>query len=277
MSTWYLGPIGDLRALSCPEPDIGITVERYGGIHQGLSGARQIDITGFRQSVPLSFTYMDYDEWEWLDAMRTRLIPGPYYLINPLRKNRLVPESCFPKVGGGTARGSGVTQGATVRVNDWPTGVGAGGWACKWTNRSAAAWFRLARNNPAAVNPGDVVTASAYIKGSTAANLRWIVDYYNRNGQSGDSGYSADIPITTSWARYTWTVTVPAGIGALDPVLYFADSAPDISIAAAQVEIGASATDWQLGGGSMKVVIDQMPTESPLFPLENVNVTLLEA
>lgn len=277
MSTWYLGPIGDLRALSCPEPSIQKPRRRYGGLHQGLSGARQMDITGFRQDVTLDFDYMEYEEWEWLDAMHSKLIPGPYYLIDPMRKNLLVPESSFPKVGGGTARGSGVTQGVTVRTNDWPTGVGVGGWSNKWTNRSAGAWFRTARNNPVPVNPGQEVTVSAYLKASVGLDLRWIVDYYDRNGQNGDSGYSANIPITTSWARYSYTVTVPVGIGAIDPVLYFLNHTPDIYIAAVQVELGPTATDWELGGGSMKALIEQMPTSSPLFPLTNVSVTILEA
>jgi hypothetical protein len=276
-STWQIGPMGDLRSLPGAEPEIDMPIVRYGGIHQGLSGARQIDITGFRQNITLNFEALFYEDWAWLEAIYRRLIPGPHYLINPMRKNLLVAESSFPKVGGGTARGSGILGGATLRTADWPTGVGAGGWACKWTNRSGAAWFRLARNNPAAVNPTQQVTMSAYIKGSTATNMRWIVDYYDRSGQNGASAYTADIPVTTAWTRVSHTITVPAGIGGLDPVIYVADSTPDILIAATQLEVGAAATSWELGGGSMKAIVEQMPTVSPVFPLTDVSVSILEA
>jgi len=277
--TWYLGPIGDLRALSCPEPDISMPVERYGGVHQGLSGARQADITGFRQNIPLEFTYMDYSEWSWLEALHTRLVPGPYYLVNPMKKNRLVLESSFPKAGGGTARGAELSVGASLRQADWPTGVGAGGWSVKWFNRSGSGFFRIARNNPAAVLPGEQVTVSAYFKASAAINIGKYIDYYDRSGQNGGTGFIGYTPITTAWTRVSHTVTVPAGIGAIDPVWFAqaADSGVDISIAAAQVEAGPTATNWELGGGSMKTVIDQMPAVSPIYPLTNVTVNLLEA
>src|SRR5690606_40132859 len=67
--TWYLGPLGKLRGLVCPERGMSDTSTRYGGIHQGLTGARTMDITGHRREYEFEFVYMDKQDFAWLNAL----------------------------------------------------------------------------------------------------------------------------------------------------------------------------------------------------------------
>src|SRR5690606_1195650 len=91
--TWYLGPLGKLRGLVCPERGMSDTSTRYGGIHQGLTGARTMDITGHRREYEFEFVYMEKQDFAWLNALHTRMVPGPFYLIDPRYKNRLSPQA----------------------------------------------------------------------------------------------------------------------------------------------------------------------------------------
>ena len=61
---WYLGPLGDLRPLVCPEPDLSATQVRYGGLHQGLSGARTLDVTGHKAEYEFNTTGDDVTEFQ---------------------------------------------------------------------------------------------------------------------------------------------------------------------------------------------------------------------
>src|SRR5690554_2646520 len=94
---WYLGPAGALQELTCPEPNIKANLVRYGGVHQGLSGARTVDVTGHRYEYAFDWDYMEQAEWAWLEAMHLRHVPGPFRLLNPLKKNRLAPQSSAMK------------------------------------------------------------------------------------------------------------------------------------------------------------------------------------
>lgn len=276
--TWYLGPTGDLRALVCPEVDIDISVQRYGGIHQGLSGARALDVTGHRQKFEFAFNWLSDDEYAWLEALHLRQIRGPYRLLNPLKVNRLTPESSFGFVGGGTAQGAMTTGGVVTQVYDWPSGVGVGtGMATKWTNRPAGTpVFRFDDARRTTVIVGEQVTASVYLKASTSMTINLIIDWWNRTSQT-TSTTVVPASVTTSWTRFSVTGTVPAGTHTARFAGYTSNAVPDIYWAAAQFEKGASATAWDIGGGSPVVLLDQLSTISHRYPLYNTTLTLLEA
>src|SRR5690606_23969820 len=91
--TWYLGPLGKLRGVVGPDAGTTATSTRYGGVHQGLTGARTMDITGHRREVEFQFTYLEKAEFEWLNALHARMVPGPLYLLDPRYRNRLSPQA----------------------------------------------------------------------------------------------------------------------------------------------------------------------------------------
>src|SRR5690606_14640524 len=59
----------------------------------GLTGARTMDITGHRREFEFQFTYLEKAEFEWLNALHTRMVPGPLYLLDPRYRNRLSPQA----------------------------------------------------------------------------------------------------------------------------------------------------------------------------------------
>lgn len=273
---WYLGPLGDLRALVCPEIDIDMTVERYGGSFQSLSGARRSDLTGLRQKFDFNFTYLDQDEFKWYEALYQRLIPGPFRLINPLKKNRLTPESSSGRWGGGTAQGLTLTSGQATMVWDWPTAAGTiGGVTTKWSGRVANAVFRADYGKFTTMLPLETVTASVYLKATANLNYNLIIDWYDRLNHTTSSSIIV-AAVTTSWQMFSVTATAPAGTMKAIFAGYSSNTAADVFLGPMQFEAGATATAWELGGGSPVVSVDQLPVTSPRFPYRNISMTLLE-
>ena len=276
--TWYLGPTGDLRPLVCPETDIDMPVVRYGGIHQGLSGSRALDVTGHRQQFNFNFNWLSPTEYAWFQAMHLRQVKGPFRLISPLKVNRLTPESSFGFVGGGTAQGVSITGGVVTQVYDWPSGVGVGnGMSTKWTNRPAGSpVFRFDDFKRTTVIVGETVTASVYLKASTAMTINLVVDWWNRTAQTGSTTV-VPASVTTSWARYSVTGVVPGGTHTARFAGYTSNAVPDIYWTAAQFEAAATASAWDVGGGAPVVLLDQLTTVSPRYPYYNTTLSLLEA
>lgn len=276
MVTWLLGPPGDLRELVTPETNMTISEVRYGGVHQGLNGARTMDVTGVKTDIVLVFEYLEESDYRWLQALHTRHIPGPHRLINPLRKNRLSIHgaSCNPSPS--KRPGVSLSAGSWDWVNEWPTAAGPGYRSVLWTDRIADARAYFDEGRGSSVTPASPVTGSVYLKGpsSFTANLRF--DWYDRYGVFISFSTTENASITTSWQRFSITRTPPAG-AYLGELSVGATPTTNIQIAAAQWEEGSTMTAWDQGGGEMEVLIDQMPATSPRFPLMNSSVTLLEA
>lgn len=274
---WYLGPEGNLKALICPSVNIDMTVERYGGIFQGLSGARSVDVTGHKQKFTFEFKYLDQTEYQWYRALHQRQFPGPFRLINPLEKNRLTPESSMTKWGGGTAAGFAMTSGVASRSWDYPATVGDGfGQSTVWSNRVGTGILRFDTKHLTTVIPGEVITASVYLKTDVGFVPNMVIDWWNRTTQLSSTPVLTP-SVTTSWQRFSITATVPAGASRARFAMYTSNTTSALSIAAAQFEVSATATDWLMGGAAPIVHVDQMTVVSPRFPLRNATMTILEA
>lgn len=274
---WYLGPLGDLRELPCPELDVQLTTTRYGGIHQSLSGARHMDVTGLRSEYVMEFKYLDKDEYRWLEALHTRLIPGPVRLINPLKKNRL-------SLAASTLQGNNYL-GAGIQIDsqlwewdwDWPSAAGPGARSMKIENWDIPYALRFDRKIRVPVTVGEPVTWSVWMKASAAQTVQVIANWWNRDTQLSGSALT-NASVTTSWTRFTATGTPPSGAFSAQPALVLpTDTGETIWIAAPQFEVGSSASDWEIGGGAPEVLVDQVPLVSHRFPLVNASVTLLES
>lgn len=274
---WYIGPAGDLRALVCPEINLAVSDVRYGGVHQAISGARIMDVTGTKQDISLAFTFLDETDYRWLQALQTRHIPGPHRLINPLRKNRLTVQAASINPTASNRPGVKLSAGTWDWVNDWPTAAGFGMRAMRWSGRTASSTLKFDAVQGTTIFPLEQITGSVYIKGDSAiASGSLTIDYYDRYGVFLSSATPEAASVTTSWARYTITRTAPTN--AATAVLgVTATATTTMRLAAAQLEPGSSASAWDQGGGAPLVLVDQLPSTSPRFPLMNCSVTLLEA
>jgi hypothetical protein len=274
---WYIGPAGDLKQLVCPEISLSVSDVRYGGVHQAISGARIMDVTGTKQDITLAFTFLDESDYRWLQALQTRHIPGPHRLISPLRKNRLSVQAAALNAQASIRPGVKLSAGSWDWVNDWPSAAGYGMRSLRWFGRTASSTLKLDVVQGTPLFPLEQFTGSVYLKGDSAiASGSLTVDYYDRYGVFLSSATPEAASVTTSWARYTITRTAPAN--AATAVLGVTATATiTMRVAAAQLEPGSSASAWDQGGGAPLVLVDQLPSTSPRFPLMNCSITLLEA
>lgn len=274
MPIWYLGPIGDLRPLPCPEVDLEINPIRYGGIHQGLSGARVIDVTGWRNDYKLEFKYLCPEEFEWLEACYMQVVPGPHYLVNPLKRNLLSAQSTAMQAGR-----LGVTVGGTTAiVNDYPAELPFPVRATRmqdWTGSSNLLIFDNGRPVPI-YKPGPLIY-SVYLRAEAVLNVTLQAYWYNAAGTLiGNT--DTIVGLDTQWARYWMSYQEPpAGAVAMTAAIQLGTAGADISIAAPQVETGVlMPSSFELGGGCATVIINDFPETSPRFPYRSVPVTFLE-
>lgn len=277
-STWYLGPYGDLRALECPEMNLTAPVIRYGGVHQGLSGARTVDITGFKQEYNLELEWLSASQMDWLNALFTRLVPGPLYAISPLKKNRMSSQSSAVRVGTlVNTPGIYADQGLLTNVADYPTGV-LGAVALQNAGYGSGNVIRFDKARPIPVFASEQVTFSLYLKAASAQAVTLVLDGFRANGTQTTSP-SVPLAVTTAWQRFTITATTAADAVKMAPALVFnlGGTYPSIKMAAPQFEASATATPWQAGSGAPRVVIDQMPITSPRLDYYHVSLSLLEA
>lgn len=278
MSTWYLGPLGDLRAIVCPDRDIRVDDIRLGGVHQALSGARTVDITGFRQEFGFKFSYLNEEEYRWLEALHTRTVRGPFRLINPLKKNRLSSSATAMRVvrtldiGIYTLSPYGVSSA-------FPSALTIPAQTRSFSGWTGNATFNFDNGRTIPVRTGETLTGSVYVQHNPAAlagctlRLSW---FDRNNGALTTDTQSFTAP--TTFGRFTITRAAPANAaGAVFSIVtpaYVATST--LLISAPQVEAAATATAFEPGGGSATVSVDQLTTTSPIFPLRDCQLNLVE-
>lgn len=291
---WYLGPLGHLRELPVPNPGITDTVTRYGGIHQGISGARTVDITGHRGSYVLEWTSLLPEEFDYLRALHLQLIPGPYRIIDPRYKNRLsVQSSTMHAVRGhptSPMRALGVTvpQSAAFQwVNDWPEEVTLGTRSLRVFNYLTGGAqlypLRLDLGYFVPVFPGETVTFSVYARTEASeSHCSLAMDFLDDQlVDIGDSAYPK-FTLSQEWQRISVSAVVPGDCVAVSPKITPGqwntpgDEAEPIRLAAPQVESGDTPTSWQLGGGAKTVGIESLSSSSPQYPYQDCTLTLVE-
>ncbi len=294
--SWFLGPLGDLRELVCPEPGITDTVTRDGGVHQGLSGARTYDVTGHRSQYQFMFDYLSPEEFGWLRAMHTGMVPGPYRLLDPRFKNRLstqstamTPVAASPEAD--IRKGLGFSV-STVVTREWaydfPADVPYGSRSTRVSNYPVSSGVlhvgRFDYGYTTPVFDREEVTFSIYAKTDVAGATQpfyLIFDYFDRDlNQIGATPWELRTA-TDSWQRFSLTITAPADCVSVMPAMAFGEvngtTSHPLLFAAPQLESGPIATDWEMGGGAKTVHIDALTTSSPRFPLTDCSLTLAEA
>jgi len=279
--TWYFGWLGEMRSLLTPNVNLTNVEERYGGVHQSLNGARTVDVTGLRRTYEMDWDYLTDDEVAWLYAFYRRMITQPSYLIDPTKKNLISEQASVANTHG--MNDLGVSYNSTVVRefrNDYPTGLSIIGDRVPLivSTGVTGGWVRLdGDDNWIPVTVGEPITFSIYMRcDSGTVNLSMVADWADKYGVELPGTFIAKT-VTTSWQRFSITVTPTGSQAGLRPAIVFPTGTINLRLAAPQVEYGSVATTWEMGGGRAKVMIDQIDSESPRFPLNNISATFLEA
>jgi hypothetical protein len=234
-----------------------------------------MDVTGIKKQYQFSWNYLDQAEYEWLRALHTRLIVGPHRMIDPLMKNRLSLGTSDGNLAPHKYSFYTASAGLLSNQLDYPAGL-IGRRSVRWSDRTASSVLRLDLDKGTDVLPLETITHSIYLKGASAVSVDVLVAWYDRDFVFiGDSGVSTH-SVTTTWARYSGTKTAPTN-AVMGILTLHATATTTIDMAAPQLEAGSSATAWEQGGANPLVLIDQLATVSPRYPVSNVTMTLLEA
>lgn len=281
MSTWYFGPPGNLRALECPEPGVQITDVRYGGVHQALSGARTVDSTGFKQEVSFNWDYLTESDYTFLDSLWKGHHKGPFPLINPLKKNRLSSDATrlMPSISPRASTTVSALDFSLVVVEQSPVqNAQRALWIGSWDPPNPMVRFDTHHKTP--VRSGEQITCSVYAgivgtAGSHSATLE--LQYWNHYKTPIHTVQTQSISLTDTWTRFSITRTLPSDVALVE--FRFRGSSDEFQqyVMCPQIEVGATATAWEPGGGAPMMVMDRFSTESPRFPYRNISLTLGEA
>lgn len=281
---WLFGPAGGLRPLPAPDLNVDNTVERLGGIHTGISGGRTVDTLGFKSRYEFELTFLDLEQYEWLESVFTRQIPGNLYLVNPLKKNLLSREAASARPSGTSTAGVYTTPGtggvATwIRVTDGPI---------TWTQR-AARWTGMELNSRLhfdyagriPILDGEDITFSVYVRSNEAVTVAGYSQAYLNGQWLGTRDYTSDYELTPG----TWTrvqITHTGNVSESEEINFGVEYRGGgtnnriIHAMGAQAEYNSEPTEPTLGGGSHRVAIEAMDVVSPYYPFQSVNLKLLE-
>lgn len=292
---WYLGPLGGLRELPVPNPGIEDTVTRYGGIHQGLSGARTVDVTGHRGAFTFTWNFLLPDEYNYLRALHTRLIPGPYRLIDPRFKNRLSTQSTAMSARANTGiaitRGLGLAFIGTINSrweDDWPAEAGFGVRSLRFTGYQTGGEFlsvvRFDNGYHLPVFDKETVNFSVYAKTeASSSHCSLSLDFYDKSLNRLEGDFIETFELSDTWKRIHIATDVPPNCVAVAPNILLGrwdtpgDTAEPLLFAAPQFEAGLTPTAWEIGGGALTVSIESLTSSSPQYLYEDCTLTLVEA
>lgn len=243
---FYVGPLGGLRALPSTAAKVETPLSLIGGTHTSLTGAYTRDVFGYKRSWSFDFPGLTRTEAVYVEALQRNLVPGPLYLIDPRRPNRL-PEQIAS--GGSLLRTPDGFIGSNTTITTWSPMTAT---ATTITSLPAApllrgtlAWQLLApgaatlelaglapdgRHN-VPVMPRENLTASAWAVGPPSDQIDMTITVYGAGGdvlsavtQStggfgtsafGTSAFGGGSSLTTlsptDWTELAVDVTTPPG------------------------------------------------------------------
>lgn len=278
--TWYFGWLGEMRTLLTPEVGLTNTDERLGGVHQALSGARTVDITGLRRIYEMDWNYLTDAEVAWLYAFYRKMINQPAYLLDPMKKNLLSEQASTMRMHRNNDLGVQMSS-LIVREyrNDFPAGLPIIADRCPiFVSSNVGGYIRFDGTDtfiPAFT--GEPITFSVYMRvDSGTINVSMILDWVDKYGVDLTPTNQSKT-ITTTWQRFSVTVTPTGSQAGVRSAFVLPGGTMNLRMAAPQVEYASAPTAWEMGGGRSKVMIEEITSESPRFPLNNISVTFLEA
>lgn len=254
---FYVGPVGALLpipAIDANDPSIDL----YEAENDSIDGSATYDRFGVKRSWALSIEALTPELESDLVAMRTGVLAGPLYLVDPLAINALDPAVAS-------------TASTPWRQNPFtPSAVGVA-----ITVAASDSTFPLARrhkNVVGAANSAGVTarvltpvvpvlaesyTLSAYIKSSQVITL--LID----DGTGSHTLASAASSSGGAWQRVSVSAT-SATTGLMQPMFSLPTGAT-VTLAALQLERG-SLSVWRPGVGTPRVVMSKLDRTSPVYP-----------
>jgi hypothetical protein len=239
-----------------------------------------MDVTGHRQEFEFEWTYLEKSEWSWLEALHTRLVPGPFRLINPMKTNLLTLRATNGDATNRTAKRDGVHTPATFeKSTDFPPGYY--GRSVKLTEWAAGlGYWMFDYDKPVPVMPFEVYTASVWLKADATRTDGFLrVRFYDKDKNLLSEGEEPTGSVTSTWTRFSVdSFSPPTGSAGMVflPRFTEADNDNPVYMAMPQFEAGGL-SEWEVGGGAPEVLLDQLETTTPRFPLRDATLTLLEA
>ena len=262
---FYLGPLGRMMAITVPRAGFGAVPFEYGVLHQNLSGTATKDVFGQKWQYQVPLVQLEPRAFSYVEMLLRGVLSGPYYLLDPRRRNRLGP----------VVSGCGINYSANG-ISPWvpssgtvtivaapevslpsPGGVYTPGPSLGAQWAPTAAGTLVGGTTPVPVLPGETITFSVYAPiGSPTVEL---VPY--APGLVAQPPISGTVTTAGAPARKSITYVVPrdGSVVAVLPQLRVAAAGTYLTMAW-QLTDGTAPEPWVVGGGVPKVLVDQVNT-----------------
>ena len=257
---------------------------RTGGVHQGLSGARTVDVTSLKQEFTFDFEAMESLDYQWLEVMHSRITRRRLYLLNPLKpSNRVSYAASSMKSQGATALASkyGFNVGSNWRYsNEYPL------YLLGFEGRSAEilpfeadfSQIIFDEGSPFPFLPDETLSFRVLMKASAGTLARFRLDWYDADHEWIQADGSSQFEIDEDWSQWSLSGVIPIeGAAGVTMGVQLDQGDNTVWVAAPQAHEGNSLRLWEPGGGAPEVVIESLDITSPRFPLRDGTLKLLEA
>jgi hypothetical protein len=257
---YYLfGGLGRLVPIQVPVEGFSNTITEYGTLHSPLSGEQTKDVFGYKAAFQIPLDALDARAWSYVEMVFRGAVSGPYYLIDPRRRNRLTAclsssttvysptPVLFPSSGT-----LGQILAATYLLPDtngkFSQGPNA---AAVWTTTAAASM--LGEAAPIPVIPGETITFSCYVQaGSPTLEL---VPYNRAMVAQPPWTGTVDVPGSIDRKYITRRIPLDGSVIAVQPQLRAAGAGTYTTLAW-QLTDHSGPESWVLGPGVFKVLMD---------------------
>lgn len=305
---FYVGPLGNLMALPGVETQLDTPLTVIGGTHTSLAGAFTRDRFGYKRSWTWTYAAMTAKQAQLVEALQRNMVPGPLYLLDPRRPNRL-PEQIAS--GGSLLRTpdgfipSNTTTclwrpltyptATSTTLPAWPILRGCLEWQLL---ASGGAGLELAgqatdgrHNIP--VRPNETLAVSLWASGPTQASLSGTVSTYNAGGTQIETHAIDPVQLSlTTWQELGVAFVCPGEAAYLRLTLAASSDSPIGSIFTTAYQVAKYNTQyvpgltqfcdepdfggWWLGGGAPQVIPDVGATGYLRASLQSSALTLIE-
>jgi hypothetical protein len=307
-TNFYVGPLGNLMPLPGTEDKVDTPLTVVGGTHMSLTGAFTRDRFGYKRSWTWNYPLLTARQAQFVEALQRNMVPGPLFLLDPRRPNRL-PEQIAS--GGSLLRTpSGFIPSNTTtclwRPLTYPAATAATLPASpilrgclEWQLLAAGgAGLELAglavdgrHNIP--VMPGEVLETSLWASGPPQAALSGTAHVYNAAGVELETHTLNPVQLSlTTWLEVGTAFTCPPGAAYLRLTLAASSASPIGSIFITAYQVAKFNPEyvpglrqfcdepdfggWSLGGGAPQVIPDIGATGYLRAALQSSALTLIE-
>jgi hypothetical protein len=305
---FYVGPLGGLLPLPGTESSVDTPLSVIGGTHTSLTGAFTRDRFGYKRSWTWSYPLLTERQARLVEALQRNMVPGPLYLIDPRRPNRL-PEQIAS--GGSLMRTPtgfipSNTTTALWRPLSYPAATASTLPASpilrgclEWQILTPAqAFLELAgdasngRHNVPVI-PRETLEVSVWATGAPAATLTGGILLFDSAGtQLSALGLPSVALSLTTWRLTANAFVVPDGATHMRMYLSTSAATPAGSIYTTALQVSRYHPEfvsgltqhcddpdfggWSLGGGAPQVVPDIGPSAYVRPGLQSSALTLIE-